>query len=300
MPPTATGYSDRRREDMAHQRYDRTSKWLLEHPGDRVLWLGGAENITHWRALQAEVVQPRQLRDGLLEVQQAGEPSWDLYLLEISTYPDRRVADQIGDDVMLVFQDRRVLPEVLVLVLYPRGNLEVAREIELRSHAGWTQLKVNWRVVELWKLPAAKLLATRQPGLMPWVPLTQFQGPPEPIFEQCRAVIEDKAPPEEHDNLLAVSQVLASLRYNDPRLLAFFGGDEAMIESPVLQRFLAERLAENNYAILTGILEDRFGPVPASITNAVKAITDNDKLQKLARFAARCSDLEEFRRQLST
>jgi len=44
----------------------------------------------------------------------------------------------------------------------------------------------------------------------------------------------------EHENMLAVTQILAGLRYNDPRLFELLGGREVVIESPVLQEFVAE------------------------------------------------------------
>ncbi len=128
---------------MARFRYDRSSKWLIEHHGQQILRLGGVQDVVSCCALQAEVVQPRQLPDGLLEVQLAGRNAADLYLVEISTYPDRRVAEQVLDDAVLVLQDRRVLPEVMVLVLHPRGNVEVSDRIELSSPNLWTGLQLT-------------------------------------------------------------------------------------------------------------------------------------------------------------
>ena len=115
-------------------------------------------------------------------------------------------------------------------------------------------MNVRWKVdLELWTIPAADMLAAGDVGLIPWVPLAQFDGPPEPIFQECRTRIDRDAPPDEHENLLAVTQILAGMRYNDPRLFQILGGREAMIESPVLQEFLAERTRENpSYSILVG------------------------------------------------
>jgi hypothetical protein len=69
------------------------------------------------------------------------------------------------------------------------------------------------------------LLAAGDVGLVPWVPLAQFDGPPEPVFRQCRARIEQDAPADEQENLLAVTQLLAGLRYNDPSLFQLFDGE---------------------------------------------------------------------------
>ena len=53
--------------------YDRSSKWLIQHPGVSILRLGGVTGVQSWRPLQAELVQPRQTPDGLLEVHLADQ-----------------------------------------------------------------------------------------------------------------------------------------------------------------------------------------------------------------------------------
>jgi hypothetical protein len=87
--------------------YDRSSKWLIQHRGDAILRLGGVVGIQSWRPLQAEVVQPRQLPDGLLEVQLLGEEGPDLFIIEIATFPEDRVTEQVMRDTMLVHLDWR-------------------------------------------------------------------------------------------------------------------------------------------------------------------------------------------------
>jgi hypothetical protein len=64
----------------------------------------------------------------------------------------------------------------------------------------------------LWTLPSTDLLALGDPGLVPWVPLTNHQGSAETLFQKCRSIIDQKAKPEEKENLLAVTQILARLR----------------------------------------------------------------------------------------
>jgi hypothetical protein len=61
-------------------------------------------------------------------------------------------------------------------------------------------------------LSAAELLALDDPGVVPWVPLMQFDGPPEEVLQQCRDILDRKAPVQNKENLLMVSQILASLR----------------------------------------------------------------------------------------
>jgi hypothetical protein len=150
-------------------------------------------------------------------------------------------------------------------------------------------------VVELWTLPAEELLVANDLGLIPWVPLTYFDGPPEPILERCRERIDKQAPPAERTNLLAVTQILARLRYNDTQLLAILGGTQIMIESPLIQELMAQR---DQRAILK-FLETRFGAIPPEVAARLRGVLDEQKLDELIQFAAACPDLESFRVRLA-
>lgn len=71
---------------MERFRYGRSSKWLLDHHGDLILFLGHVRDIAEWRTRQAEIVQPRKLPDGLLEVRRQQESRFRPYIVEIETY----------------------------------------------------------------------------------------------------------------------------------------------------------------------------------------------------------------------
>ncbi|MDA1015958.1 MAG: hypothetical protein O3A00_16070 [Planctomycetota bacterium] len=58
--------------------------------------------------------------DGLLEVRFHGETHYTPLLLEVATYPERRVQQQVTLDGLLVFADE--WSEMVVLVLSPKGN----------------------------------------------------------------------------------------------------------------------------------------------------------------------------------
>jgi hypothetical protein len=80
-----------------------------------------------------------------------------------------------------------------------------------------------WTVIELWTLSAEDLLALNDVGVVPWVPLAQSDLPPEDVLRRCRERIEQQARPEEQANLLAVTQVMTSVRYNEVALLSIPG-----------------------------------------------------------------------------
>jgi hypothetical protein len=280
--------------------FDKSSKWLLGHHGDAILRLAGLPAPVAWRAVQAEVVQPRQLPDGLLEVQFAHSAAVELFVVEVATYPEKRLVEQLRDDLLLVFQDRRVLPEVLTLILHPKGTLRIPSSYTCRSGRGWSELHVRWRVIELWTVPAEPLLATGDPGVIPWVPLMAFSGPPEPVLRRCREVIDQQASSAERANLLAVTQVLTKLRYNDPALLALFGGRRIMIESPLIQEIVAEAQAKAKHESILTFLRARFGRVPRKLAAALRRIQDQRQLTELVALAARCPDLEAFQARLQS
>jgi hypothetical protein len=281
--------------------FDKSSKWLIQHHGDSILRLAGVHDIAAWTPLQTEPVQPRRLPDGLLEVRRQSRARPSLFVLEISTYPYTRLAKQAADDALLVYLERRAVPGVVALILHPRGNRRAPGEITLQSVDGSTRIDVAWKVVELWTIPAEQLLAAGDVGLIPWVPLAQFDGPPERLFRECRTRIDRDAPLEERENLRVVTHFLAGLKYNDARLFQLLGGREAMVKigSPILREIIDESTRETVVEDVTTVLVARFGSEAEALEPQLKAIDDAARLKELLRHAAKCRTLGSFRKQLA-
>jgi hypothetical protein len=284
---------------------DRSSKWMPEHRGDSIVRLAGIRGFTSWRPAPTELVHPLESPDGVLELFYPGEAKPTPALIEIATYPERRASEQVEKDAIVLLLKRNVLPEVITLVLHPKGQLRLSGQHERKSRSGLTSLGLRWQNLELWTLLAADLLAANDVGLTPWIPLTRFDGPPEPILHECRARI-DRAPAGEQENLLAVAQVMTQLRYNDQSLLSIFGGRRVMIESPLIQEIVgeavAEAVAENTQKTLrqaiTRVLARRFGSATAVVT-ALNAVVVEERLNDLLGLAASCPDLAAFQAQLA-
>jgi hypothetical protein len=192
-----------------------------------------------------------------------------------------------------------VVPEVVVLILHPKGNLQISDFAEFESELGLASLRLRWRVVELWKLDAEELLATNDPGLMPWVSLTEFTNPPEEVLRRCRQTIDQEAKPAEQTNLLAVSQVLAKLRFDDVNILNLFGGKQVMIESPLIEELMQERDLIRLRKDILQILKARFGGVPTDISARIEAKQELDELEALVDASATTPGFEAFRQKLS-
>src|SRR5262249_188918 len=152
--------------------------------------------------------------DGLLEIGFPGQRDLVPVLVEIETYPDQEHEEQVLRDLAAVLLDRRVLPDVVTVVLHPKGEVRLSGQQRKQSRLRLTELTWRWHVIELWTVPAADLLAAGDVGLLPWLPLAHSEEPPEALLQVCRERIEQQARPEERANLLAVAQVMAQLRYN--------------------------------------------------------------------------------------
>lgn len=276
--------------------FDRSGKWLLQNYGASILRLAGIQGVKRCRALPAEVVQPKQLPDGILAVELEGVQDEELFLVELATYPEVRLAEQVTRGAMLVYLAQRRLPEVVALLLRPRGNVQTPREVELESRMGAARLSFRWRVIELWKVPAAELLAAGDVGSLPWVPLMEFDDPPEAVLRQCRERIDREAPAEQRANLLAVTQVLTRLRYNEPSFLQIFGGSQAMIESPLIHEIVAQTRSES----VVRVLRSRFQHVPEDLAARIESVRDEDVLDRLTDHVGKCESLDEIERLLSS
>ncbi len=280
---------------MPQQPFDKGSKFLLQKHARGVLLLGGAKNVRSVRALQAELVQPRKLPDGLLEVYFEKRKEPDHVLVEVATYPEERALDQALDDLALARRHLKgKLPELLMLVLCPKGKLRITGKHAVTSRLGWSKLACQWHVVEVWTLPAEELLALEEVSVAPWATLAEYDGPAEELLGRCRERIEKGAPTAERADLLAVSQVLAQLKYPQPELLALLGGSKVMLESPLLQDLQA-RIPQK--AILE-LLKKRFGTVPREVRRLLGETKGEDRLVALILAAAECDSMDAFKDQL--
>jgi hypothetical protein len=278
---------------MSQPYFDPSSKWMLEEHGASFLYLAGERSVISCKARKAEVVQPRKLPDGLLEVRFAGQSEPSLVLVEVATYPEKRVVTQVRDGIRLVRQARGVLPEAMVVCLCPRGRYRVPEQAEESSRLGWTGEMLRWKVVEVWRLQAEELLQAPNVGVVPWVPLAHYEGPAEVLLRRCRDRL-DREGGAHRANLLAVTQVFARLHFDKLKWLEILGGRQAMIESPLIQEIVSESRRATRVEDLLEFLTARFGTVTPTVSAGLAEVKENEKLVRLMRTAAICRDLQSF------
>jgi hypothetical protein len=277
--------------------YDPSSKWMVEEQGAGILYLGGARNVLSCKARKAEVVQPRQLPDGLLEVRFAGSAEPSLVVIEIATYPEERVVEQIQDDIRLVRQSRGVLADALVVCLAPKGNSHVPEQIQQRSALGWTSETLSWKVIEVWTMKAEELLAAPDVGAAVFALAAHHEGSPEVLLQRCRDRIEREGG-KHKANLLAVAQVFARLHYDKLQWLDIFGGSKAMIESPLIQEIVEESKRVESVDNIVHVLQGKFGPVGDDISAGLTQVKEKERLRRLLLHAATCRALQDFEEHL--
>src|SRR5207244_12407365 len=107
--------------------------------------------------------------------------------------------------VAFILCARGVLREVISIILRPRGDFRLSGDKQISSRLGNSRLTFQWRVVELWTLHAEDLLAANDVGLIPWVPLTHYEGSPEALVQACRDRIDEQAATNERESLLAIT-----------------------------------------------------------------------------------------------
>jgi hypothetical protein len=271
-------------------------KWLLQYQGKSALFIGGFPRVERLEPMPGEIVQNRKYPDGLFKATFSGRRKSSHVLVNVATYAEKRTLRQALDDLAVAFAALRYVPELLMLILPPKGKLRIGGKHEVHSPLGYSRLGGVWKVVELWTLPAMKFLDEAGPGAVPWITLMDFPGPPEELLERCADKIEREAHPKDRADLLAVSQVMTGLRFPNSELLRLLGGKETVFDSPVLQKMRAE----TRQADVLAILKKRFMTVPREITKVLRAVVNDEKMHNLVVLAATCPDIETFREALLT
>jgi hypothetical protein len=220
-------------------------------------------------------------------------------LVEIEAYPDADADRQVFEDIQIVSLVRGVVPDTICLVLKPKGHANVAGHSERLSHLGSTRLTAAWKVIELWQLKAEDLLERNDPGLIPWVPLTQSNADPKTTLKLCQGVLDRVQDDKDRIGLLAVTDILSVWAYGRHSFNLFGGFHMALLEK-VLQDPVFDELKERIVEIrslnrhIHRILQKRFGIVPRVRIEALFDVMDEQRQDELMELAMTCPDLETF------
>ncbi len=121
-----------------HQDKDRCGKWLLGAHGDAILKLAGITGFTSWKHIPSEVVAPRRLLDGLIEIRYPNDIAPTLVLVEIESYSNT----DAGGQAMIVLEalESKSFEEV-------REQFKQRLSLELRRDDILNELKSRFGIV---------------------------------------------------------------------------------------------------------------------------------------------------------
>jgi len=143
-----------------------------------------------------------------MQVRFAEQLEFTLVLVEIESYPNADADRQVFEDVALIYLEHHQVPEVISLVLKPKGHQRVSGQCERTSQLGHTRLSGTWPVVELWEWEAEELFADGDIGLIPWATLARTDQPAEVLVARCVDRIREVPNETKRAALLAVTEIL--------------------------------------------------------------------------------------------
>ena len=313
---------------------DKGTRWLIRNCTGSLLHRLRGRRVLRWEAPEPSLLHLERTPDGLLQALFEGETEPRPVLVEVTTYPKSDLARQCLEDICLARVALKQLPEVVVLVLSQRGLLVTPNRASETRADGTTSLTAAWTVLHAWEFTADALLQAQDPEEAPWAVLADYgTATPEEVVRRTRAVIERHPDATQQQKLLAATQALLRVRYNDPGLLELLGGRQVMLESPLiaelaeewhgaeLRQKVAEARAEaraeaqaearaeaqaearaatveTKAEAVSRVLRVRFQHVHTDVDEALRRERNLARLDQLMDTAVTCTDMVEFRARL--
>jgi len=270
---------------------DKSERWLLQHQAGSILRLAGITGFTTWTVEESSLIAPRRLPDGLVNVNFPDREKPVPVLIEIESYSNKDAERQMFEALLLARLELGVIPEGICVVLQPKGRVRVREKMLATSEVGSSKVSASWKVIEIWRLSAKELLAQKELGFIPWVPLTKIDGPVEPVLRECRKRIDRQAPERQREAYLAVTQILGRLVYPEELLEAIFKGEKPMIDSP----FFTDLEAKFAHRSILKQLAYRYGEIPEDLKQELRKVRNTESLDRLLEAVISSTDLPDFR-----
>ncbi|MPY89307.1 MAG: DUF4351 domain-containing protein [Luteitalea sp.] len=261
--------------------YDQTLKFLADIDPEALLRVLGAlapDVPAVVTPVPRDVSAPVRLPDLLYDVSTA--EGVRVAHVEVQTRDEAAMDDRVLEYAVLGWLRLRKPIDTYLLVLTPRGG---ARRSPSRVvvRAGGLVIVVRYRVVRLWDMPAAQVLAAGRPSLLPFVPLMRrTETEVLEALRRLRAIPDDRLRRE----LAGRFALLGGLRYNKTDLLMLVEERgmvtlEDLRESSFYQYILEEGerkgqergFERGEAALLQRLLERRFGPLPSWAAERIEA-----------------------------
>ena len=230
--------------------YDNLCKYLAEkHPDRFASWLLGRE-VTGTKIFKTELsLEPvradsvtfLRLADRILHLE------FQVKVPQNKSMPLR----MLNYWVRLYWQHNLPITQVLIWLKETNNPAVLETEFQLES------TRHRFQVVRMWEQPPEALL--QNPGLLPLAVLCQSKNPTG-LLNQVASEVAKIEQPEEREEIISSTQLLAGLRFKADLVRNLFQGG-FMRESTVFQKILQEGRVEGKLAMIYRQLPRRIGTV---------------------------------------
>ncbi len=284
------------------KRFDAAVKGMLEYgPSDWPALAGFPGRKA--KVTDADVSTVSAASDKVLRVR--GKPDW-LMDINFQAGPDASVPQRVHLYNTLLVDRHGLLVRSLVVLLAPRANLTDINGVYVQQFEGEEpHLTFRYRVIRVWQLPAAQLLAGGL-GTFPLAPVSDVTERDLPrVIRQMKARLDAEPRPDAKE-LWTATYLLMGLRYEqllvDRLLREVVSMEESVTYQAILQEGFAKGRAEGRQE---GALQEsrknlllvgtkRLGAPGAETAAALEGIADLGRLEGLIARALEVSSWEEL------
>jgi hypothetical protein len=277
------------------QDLDRGFKEVARRGGRGLARMAGLE-CDRWTPIVSEVQMAERYADRAFMAHRGSE-RFAVYFEAYARW-DRNAPWNVMTKAAALSERHRVPTLPVLFILQPRRYEPQGGEFRLEVGGELIQ-QVRFREVCLWEQAPKALEAV--PALLPMFPLCRHSLPVRDAIMYAAGSIRQRVhgQTEQADALflLSIFGSLADRRLDTEAII----GSEVMMESPVWRKAIERGQREAHQRDVLDLLEDRFGvDAVRAVADAVNALEDVKHLRTLNLVAARCADLDEFRRAVAT
>jgi predicted transposase YdaD len=276
---------------MSSKPFDATKDLVETRPLDWVAFLGLPGTAAE--VIDADLATITTEADRVIAIR---APQPELLHIEFQSSHDARLAERLlRYNVLLRYRHGVSVRSVVFLLRREADGADLSGPFRYEDTAGQSYLEFRYRAVRVWEQDADALLTGGGLATLPLAPLAAPARDALPdILRRMRERLERDAPtPEAERRVWTATYILLGLSHPAAFISELMRGVQQMRESSTYQAILAEGRAEGIAEGETqGAIREvrknvlrmggkRFGAPPASVSQAVEAISDLARLESL-------------------
>lgn len=229
-----------------------------------------------------------------------GDPLAEIVHIEFqSSASARKHADLLLYNALLYAHHLVPVHTIVILLRPSAAHWSMGGSVHYDPRPGRGKMDFGYEIVRLWERPAEELLN----GDLAIVPMAVLGGLPEgsPLEDGLAAVAKrvverliNEAPPDQAKRLLTEALLLAGLRVKREVATAIFRGVRIMQESDTYLMILDEGKEKQARRSILLFGEEKFGPAHTSVHEQIDAITDLERLERMARRAVTATSWQDI------